>query len=134
MEQPPTMPAVELPLPGLWTGRATTGVAGDSSATGEWILVSPMDSARKRGRRAPDTRRASMVMPEPGGPRKRKLWPEPVTVQVLSGRHLATSIIQAGNRELRAGRLSGRCRWMLGRVFGLLSKGGLEEQSLVIQP
>ena len=72
---PPIRPAVLVPVCGLRKGRRRTRPAGGSSAAREWILVTSIASARVSGGRSAGRRRASMVLPEPGGPRKSRLWP-----------------------------------------------------------
>ncbi len=66
---PPTRPGAEIP----WCGARKGGVwispapAGSVPAT-EWIRVTSIASASERGARMPGSRRASIVLPAPGGP------------------------------------------------------------------
>lgn len=72
---PPIMPTVEVPVCGLRNGRSSISPAGGSSAASDQILVTSIASARASRGSRPGRRRASIVLPEPGGPRSSRLWP-----------------------------------------------------------
>ena len=52
------------------TKRRPSGspVAGGATPAAEWTLITSSASARARGGRRPQRRRANMVLPDPGGP------------------------------------------------------------------
>ena len=64
----------------VWCGdrngrRSTSGRAGETSPATEWMRVVSSASSNESGGRMPGRQRLSRVLPEPGGPTSRMLWP-----------------------------------------------------------
>ena len=59
---------------GARNGRERTSVPGARSPAAEWMRVISSDSPESGGGRMPGRRRASIVLPDPGGPVIRRLW------------------------------------------------------------
>ena len=73
---PPMSPPAEIVWCGARKGRSVlTGWAPSSSPATEWTRVTSRDSASASGGRRPGRRRASIVLPEPGGPDINRLCP-----------------------------------------------------------
>ena len=71
---PPTIAAVEAPWWGARNGGARMiGRPGRSVPATEWMRVTSSASSRVSGGRMPGSRRASIVLPVPGGPASRTL-------------------------------------------------------------
>ena len=89
MEPPPISPDDETPAWGLLNGRVQISrSAPRAPAESEWIFVTVIASASVSGGRMPGRRRASIVLPVPGGPTKRTLWPP---AAAISSARLAVS-------------------------------------------
>ena len=64
----------------LWCGErngrcVTSGCSGDSTPATEWIRITSSASRGSSGGRIDGSRRPSIVLPVPGGPASRRLWP-----------------------------------------------------------
>ena len=89
MMPPPISPASEIVWCGERNGRTLTSPAAASSTPATlWILVVSSASSKVSGGRMPETRLASMVLPEPGGPIIRMLCPP---AQAISSARLAVN-------------------------------------------
>ena len=89
MIPPPISPASEIVWCGARNGRVLTNPAAASSTPATlWILVVSSASSNVSGGNTPETRLASMVLPEPGGPIIRMLCPP---AQAISKARLAVN-------------------------------------------
>ena len=81
---PPTRPDGEIVWCGARNGRASTSPPPECRPAIEWIRVTSIASARLSGGRIDGIRRASIVLPVPGGPWRKRLWP-PAAATTIAG-------------------------------------------------
>ena len=75
MTPPPTSPLAEIVWCGARNGRRTTSdTSGASMPATLYTRVTSIASATDSGGMIDATRRASMVLPDPGGPTMSRLW------------------------------------------------------------
>src|SRR5438552_5972243 len=86
--RPPRSAAWEMEQWGARTGRLVTSGRPSRRPATLWIIVTSIASSSASGGRIDGRRRASMVLPEPGGPMSSTLWPVPTRILSLVCRGL----------------------------------------------
>ena len=92
---PPTRPCAEIVWCGARNGRSRISLpAASPAALCIWVISSASSSSG--GGRRPGSRRASIVLPTPGGPTIRRLWPP---AAAISSARLASSWPRTSSRS-----------------------------------
>ncbi len=97
---PPTRPASEMEWCGARKGRSARRPRSRSSPATLWTTVASSASSKPSAGRMPGSRRASMVFPLPGGPKRSRLWPP---AAAISRARLAASCPATSARSSAAG-------------------------------